>query len=48
MALRRAKTVEEAKQAVEPYMTRLRSTEEPLIADDARPWSRPAGLAKHG
>ena len=33
MALKRAKTVEEAREAVEPYMKRLRATEEPFRAN---------------
>ena len=36
MALKRAKTVREAREAVEPYMQRLRATEEPLRASDSR------------
>ena len=35
MALSRAKTVEESREAVEPYMKRLRATEEWFSANDA-------------
>jgi hypothetical protein len=47
MVLKRAKTVGEARDAVEPYMNRVRVAEEPFSGGDTR--SRPLGLyAKHG
>jgi len=47
MALKRAKTVEEARDAVEPYVNRVRVAEEPFSGGDTP--SRPLGLyAKHG
>jgi hypothetical protein len=47
MALRRAKTVREAKAAVEPYMNRLRATNESSSASDTSVWSRPFEIAQH-
>jgi hypothetical protein len=43
MALKRAKTVEEAREAVEPYMNRVRVAEEPFRGGDTY-LSRPLGL----
>ena len=41
MALKHAKTVEAAREAVEPYMKRLRATEESFRPTDTRLWSKP-------
>ena len=41
MALSRAKSVEESREAVEPYMKRLRATEESFRPTDTPLWSRP-------
>jgi hypothetical protein len=40
MALSRAKTVEESREAAEPYMKRLRATEESFRPTDTRLWSK--------
>lgn len=51
MALKHAKTVEAAREAVEPYMNRLRATEEWSGANDASgqgPFEADGKHAKHG
>ena len=51
MALKHAKTVEAAREAVEPYMKRLRATEEWSGANDASgqgPFEADGKHAKHG
>jgi hypothetical protein len=48
MALRRAKSVREAREAVEPYVNRIRATEESFSVRDAPAWLRPFDIAKHG
>ena len=40
MALKRAKTVDDATEAIEPYMKRLRATEELFSAADTGLWSQ--------